>query len=348
MKFFFKFSIIVFLIFFACKKPSSILDLSNNEIHIYHEQLAIEDTLLHDIDEIALLDSLLFVIDETEHFYFALFNIKTDSLMFRFGTKGNGPGELMWPLFIECNKQNNAFVVSAINPVGYMYYSIDSLIANPNSYTPGILKIKKRDDNFIYTVNRLNDSLYIGKGQLKDGQFAIINKAGEIISIQEKYPVGDEVELYNQVELGSTYQGEITTKPESNKFAYVSIVGSILEVCEVKEDLLIEKIKTYYFNYPQIVSSNNRTALVKENIIGYKNLYSTKNYFYILYSELGMMEMMGNAFIFNTILVFDWNGKLVKKLKTDINLRTFAVSEDDKIIYGTTANPYPAIVKFNL
>jgi hypothetical protein len=293
--------------------------LSNNEIHIYHEQLAIEDTLLHDIDEIALLDSLLFVIDETEHFYFALFNINTDSLMFRFGTKGNGPGELMWPLFIECNKQNNVFVVSALNPVGYLYYNLDSLIANPNSYTPGILKIKKRDDNFIYTVNRLNDSLYIGKGQLQDGQFAIINKAGEIISIQEKYPVGDEVELYNQVELGSTYQGEITTKPESNKFAYVSIVGSILEVCEVKE-----------------------------NIIGYKNLYSTKNYFYILYSELGMMEMMENTFIFNTILVFDWNGKLVKKLKTDINLRTFAVSEDDKIIYGTTANPYPTIVKFNL
>lgn len=330
----------------SCKKNTSILDLNVEKESLQHKVLKL-DSELYKIGYICVFDSLLFVKDETRDAYFTLINLNSNEVICRFGEKGKGPGEMKWPLFITCNEKHKTFEVNAIQPKGLVVYHIDSLINENVHYKPTVLKFDV-DKNSIYSVDRLGNSLFIAKGGFHAGQFAIINELGELLSVQGNYPTEEESVHQDQYILGKTYQGFIKTHPQLPKFVYTSLVGSIIEFCDLDNKNNLKKYRFYYSDYPRFRVSGYNSALYSDNIVGYSSLYTTGKYVYVLYSEENVMNYEKNPYMFNTILKFNWDGELVKKYTTDIQIRTIAVSSDDKVIYGTSANPVPKIVKFEL
>jgi len=330
----------------SCNEEKSILELNVEEESLQHKKLNFKSDL-HKINQMCVFDTLLFLEDETDDAYFALIDVNTNKIICRFGKKGKGPGEMKWPIFIKCDKYRKTFEVTAIQPKGIIEFNIDSLIKNPINYKPRVLKLDI-DNKIVLTVHRLNDSIFLAKGGFREGQFAIINELGELLSIQGNYPTENESVKYDQFQLGMSYQGDIKTHPQLSKFVYTSIVGSVIEFCTLDGMYNLKKNSHYYSNFPKFKLFENTSALLPENIIGYNSLYTTDKYVYVLYSEDNMLNFADDPYMFNKILKFDWDGNLVKKYKTDIQLRTIAVSFNDKVIYGTSANPEPKIVKFDL
>lgn len=347
MKYFKRFSIVLCIFFFSCNNSPTILKLPKKAIEISHEEMSCQNADFYRLYELDIIDSLLFLYDETEDFYFALFNLNTKSLMFRFGTKGRGPGELYIPMFPKCNIGSRLFEVSTIQPRGLVQYNIDSLLKYEQQYSPKVLKVESENVN-ILTVNRLNDSLYLGKGYMDSGQFALINNEGKTLSVQENYPVDENKSNIDQALIGLAYQGEIESHPSKSKFVYIAGVGFVFELCEMNSNLEIRKKVKYYNNFPEFSIVNGSAANSPKNVVGFRCLYTTENYIYTLYSELDILTYSQNPYSINTILVFNWDGVLERRYNTDIGLASIAVCNNDKIIYGVAANPEPIIVKFEI
>ena len=339
--------IIILIISFSCNEPQSILEINCKEINLRHELVNIDNNKLFKIEKMVLVDSILFVLNETENNYFSVFNTNTNSLMFQFGKKGKGPGEIKWPLYINYCQNTNALEVNAIQPKGSIQYNIDSLVHYNGNYDPNVMNINV-EEMYFSNLKSFGDSLYIGNVESPDGQFAILDKNRKLISVQGRYPVDDGVIEKNQIILARAYKGELKTHPELPKFVYTSGLGSIIEICELDENMLIRKLNSYCFKHPRYTKDGVRVAKTRDNIIGYNSLYSTKEYIYALYSDANLMDFLADTHLFNTILVFDWSGNLVRKYKTDIKLRYITVSNDNSVIYGTAANPEPQIIKFKL
>lgn len=72
----------------------------------------------------------------------------------------------------------------------------------------------------------------------------------------------------------------------------------------------------------------------KENVIGYTDIYATDRYIYTLYSGKKLNQhtntRMLDTMLSNDILVYDWSGKCICRLVTDIKLFNICVTNDDK------------------
>ena len=75
---------------------------------------------------------------------------------------------------------------------------------------------------------------------------------------------------------------------------------------------------------------------------------ATDEYVYTLYSGRNYKDDKDRAFQSNLIHVYDWEGKLVKKLQLDIDIQQMAVSKDNRKIYAIADLPDPVLVVFEL
>ena len=67
---------------------------------------------------------------------------------------------------------------------------------------------------------------------------------------------------------------------------------------------------------------------------------------YTLYSGRSLKEHGLKCFQSNLIHVYDWEGKLVKKLQLDIDVKQMAVTKDNRKIYAIADLPDPVLVVF--
>jgi hypothetical protein len=71
-------------------------------------------------------------------------------------------------------------------------------------------------------------------------------------------------------------------------------------------------------------------------------------YIYALYSLKDKDASVQDKFRGNTIFVFDWEGKPIKKFVMDCDVKAIEVSDDEKRIYAIFDNPDPEIIYFEL
>lgn len=101
-----------------------------------------------------------------------------------------------------------------------------------------------------------------------------------------------------------------------------------------------ELLKAVIDNPPSINYENYRGDGSHPTYYFYVACCSTPNFVYALCNNTGrgLSKKIGSANN-SEIHLFDWNGNLLKVYKADHSLNTFTVSEDDKHIYATSANP---------
>ena len=101
----------------------------------------------------------------------------------------------------------------------------------------------------------------------------------------------------------------------------------------------IHLIKSLHFanpNYQPVSNDNlNRVIPSKENIIGYLDICATKEYIYALYADKKRFtDNKSNNYNSDTILVFDWNGNPIRKLKLTNEAYYICINEDRQMLYA--------------
>jgi hypothetical protein len=88
----------------------------------------------------------------------------------------------------------------------------------------------------------------------------------------------------------------------------------------------------------------------RKNKIGYISGDATDEYVYLLRGEQSLEYFLSEKKEQETdhLLVYDWEGVLVKDLKLDIPCRHICVTPDNQKIWAIAHTPEPSLVSFNI
>jgi hypothetical protein len=144
---------------------------------------------------------------------------------------------------------------------------------------------------------------------------------------------GDEKRIGNSIR-ALAYQGSLTTSPDAAKCVYASFNGDIIHFYDIRNDdiRLIGKPEKIFTGYD---IENNSTRTKINTVRGYVPVVATNNFVYALFWGLSIETLAKeeNDLMEGGILkVFNWNGKMVKKIGLGVPRKHIGISHDDKTL----------------
>lgn len=354
MKHIYYFTIFLILIYTSCSNkeirfPESIF--SNTET-LSQSDFTVGEKDLAQIEGIHCNDSILIVLDFHSGDSYTLLDVNSRKVIRRFGSIGQGPDEI--PLGTYGHIENNSFYLF-YDQTGYIgKYSIDSLCSTKNNLRSNRLAKYQIEEAQLSRAIPLNDSTYLGAGTYKSKfQYLLFNKNSEVFDYNiDIYNSNDA--NFNKYHKFLSNQGNLKKRPNRNQFVYSINFSSNLDFIEVKNNK-INLIKSLHFSNPNYQPINNddlnRVIPSKDNIIGYIDICATEKYVYALYTNKKIFENnKGNDYNSDTILVFDWNGNPIKKLRLRNEAYYICINENRKTLYAAVTNASYgwSIISYNL
>ncbi len=331
---------LLILSLYSCKKehkntPISLFKTEKELSKVYSD---FDKNSIGVIEGLLSNDSSLVILDFHSGNSFSLFNLSTEKSIGRFGTIGQGPGEI--PLGCYGYLSKNYFYASYDHTGLIAQYNMDSLIHNIN-VLPLVLIRYKIPEAFFSRVISINDSLFLGAGSYKSKyQFALFNSESTVVDYNiEIY--NSKNEEYNMYHKFLSNQGILRKHPSKNKFIYALNYSSNIDFIEIINNK-IYSIKSLRFRnpkgFPQSDGELNRILPDTESPIGYIDVAVGNNYIYAIYTDKKMIKEngKGNTFSSKHILVFDWEGNPINKYHLEDEAYFITVNEKSNKMYIAT------------
>jgi uncharacterized ubiquitin-like protein YukD len=274
-----------------------------------------------------------------------IINRKTKDLLYSTGQIGFGPNEISDATSVEFSKNDSIF---------YIYSSIDKKISEFSfsySATPNY-QIKQKNDFFkAYKVLKYTDSTYLGLTVDSPSRFVEFNKEGQSISFigkNENFSDRQDLDNFNIAQINMGWFG---SNPSRTHFAVASIFTNRIEIFDVEKN----SVNTFYLD----PKDHTKFDLVAEpsgysvhwdlkSPYHFRDVVLSNEYIFALYGGYSEREIQSNSIIAQTVYVFSLTGKLQAKLNLDTSIRSLAIDEELKELYGITTNSEPGIIKFEL
>jgi hypothetical protein len=289
--------------------------------------------------DMVVREDMLIYCDYHEGKFFSLYDLKENRLAGRHVSVGNGPDEVIPPLYILSLPQKDRLYAYQRNVATLNVFSVPGFrILNSIQFTSSTpwrpLELAKTKD------------YYIGETIYEDGRFGIYNQAGELLQTGGMYPFrGKDMDPMSAFIL---YQGACCASPENNCFAFGSTFCDHISFYEAGENgvtLLRE-----YASSDAKVSYPGQLVVDDDCLVAYTCAYGTVSRCYMLYSGKTYAANGNQSDGGHYILVFDWQGNYVETLETDREIRRFCVDESHRVIYAIALDEEGeyGIVKFQL
>lgn len=328
----------ILVIIFLCKscvKPS-LLEQFNTIEHIEHQTIRlVNDEIYHTVYQFISDSNYLIAHDRDMDSYFSLTDLEKNEIIARFGRRGMGPGEV--------NNPPSEIVPLNHNEFCFWDYNLRTLFTinynNPENDLSAYkaFTIPNKELNILNLVPLKNEK-YVGIGLFDEGRYLLLDSQGRGISYNYDYPQFDGDETFSNAHKAIAFQGHLRQKPDGNRFYFACTKSEILEIFSLDNNK-ITKIAEYHGEYAQFVPEtfgNNSiaTATKKESKVRFVSTDCTDEYIYLLYSGRIIADGHYQAYLASTILVFDWDGKPVKRYNLDKNIRCITINQYNNKIYG--------------
>ena len=269
--------------------------------------------------KMAVIDSLLTIIDYKSENLFHIFDINTNNYLGNYGSKGSGPNEFLHPYSIDYNSE-----------VDFHSSTFGDVYVLPTKF-----------------------STYVSFGLYKTNMFKIMDSKDENIGYFCDFPLEDEVasKTIDNRNLALAYQGKMISNSKNDKFAYISFYATIVGFYDVYVDR-IENNKLYAYDYPNFSINNDggsfSSPINKDGICAFLDVYGTEKYVYTLYSGQIISQSKEEAFRGKDAFVYDWEGNPAMHYVLDIPISSIAITKDNKKMFAIAYNPEPELVMFDL
>lgn len=189
----------------------------------------------------------------------------------------------------------------------------------------------------------LADGSYVTTGFF-NMHFAVLGKRGGLVYYMNNYP--DENEVDDKRVKALAFQGNFVTKPTLDRFAYYYHQSDVIEFYALKKGKLSGKI-SYTCKVAEYTLTDDNTPVILNGHYYFLNGCASNQFVYLLYAnpddESTRPQIAGN-----TLLVFNWNGKPVKRYDLPVKLTAIAVDPTDSLLYGIPLQPEGALLEFPL
>jgi hypothetical protein len=322
----------------------------NNEKHIElinhkktHENIFIEYGGL-----MVSFENILIGLEAKTNIPFYYLDYKEPNQLYRFGETGQGPTDFVTP-----------FSIQYIDKETYGVYDVNkksfSELALPeNNEKITVKKVIQVENKLTFHLMKTAHEQYIGIGAYEEGMFLLMDSIGNIISYFFNYPYRDnnERQIENRLK-AMAYQGDFIPNRRGDCFVYACNMADILHFYKVKKDKIepVEKKDKMYPIYRTEEREGGFGALMsRKNKIGYISGDATNEYVYLLHGTRTLEYFLSENKEYETdnLVIYNWEGRLIKDIKLDIPCRYICVTPDNKKIWAIANIPEPSLVSFNL
>lgn len=269
------------------------------------------------------IDSFLVIGDLKAEKLYSVFRLGDMNKIFSFGAKGTGPNEYIFSDGLR-RTQSGFYVFDRA------LLKINELTFSPNQLpTYSYVRITPSFAG-LYNLIQTADSSYVALSFSEDYRYVVV-KNDSVYPSSIDYP--DDGINCSRVSKSLVYQGNLQKHPRYDKFVFVSYYGQIMEILQLTESGTLEMVSSFNKIYPQYVPSESvGFNFMDKNMTGCLSLSVTENYIYQLYS--GKEKTDSGRNFSDKVLVYDWEGNLVRTLLFEEELSGFCVNDDDTAIYG--------------
>ena len=306
-----------------------------------HDVLMGDEYLIGKINDMALMnDSIPVVINVGSDKAFQVLDYSRKKVI-EVGNVGQGPDDFLLSFGLS-SKSGNSF---SVNDVNRRRFSTVHLNPEDDSWRVEH-PLKFESIQHIY-IKPIVNNRYVATGIYEDCHLKLLDEKGMTLQGVGEWPYQDEQEKKVPGSIrASVYQGKLEVSPSVDKLAFVVTSADIMYFYRILPDgnlELISKQENAYAHYDHTNGAHYGSAPHH-----YIDACTTEDYVYTLYSGRNLKEHGMKCFQGNLIRVYDWEGKLVKKLQLDIDVKQIAVSKDNRKIYAIADLPDPVLVVFGI
>ena len=238
--------------------------------------------------------------------------------------QGRGHGEINRPESLNFWEKNRQVCFYDNSSAKLYYYQL----TDPKE---GFIKYVKTEDfsgqGAIRGVWSLHEKRFLVDGQIEPKptsemkRFQLLDSS-EIVSEYNTFPVdGDD-------RLAVIGQKNITFSPDRTKFVLTIIYGGILEIFDIQEDSIQQKVLRMFYP-PNIMFKDGSVLNTSETVFGFSSSTATSQRIYTVSIDSTDPNQ------FNKISIFDWQGNELVRYNTDCLVYRIFVREDEpNTIYG--------------
>jgi hypothetical protein len=248
-----------------------------------------------------------------------IYDLNKESITQKFGRKGKGPGEFLG-ISSYIIKNCNTLEIFDITLCRITYYTIDKLLSGFS--IPDSIKKVSTDFGIPFFIQKIDSNRYVASGRFHPYRYAILDRNLNIISthlpVPQKLP-----DLANN----KFYHAGIIYNDSLKRLAVGMKAYDMLQILNTD----IEVIKSVHgpdHNFP------DWTGKQKFYPEGYSPLSGNTNKIYGVYS--GETPSTINDWIKSfgkNIHIFDWEGRPLKRIRTDYRIGNIVISESQKRLY---------------
>lgn len=279
--------------------------------------------------EIVIHDTLMVVKDDYHNKYFSLIDLKNYQQISRFGEKGKGPNEIMFPANVNFINDSLEFTIS--NPTRYVRIAKRDLLSLDSLKTLDVQEIKIPDSwaqNLIWFPAMRK---FIANGMFHEGKYAIIgidSNTPNFIGFLPNSPYINEIENFL---LCDAYQGYIKPRPDGKMVAHVSLMSDLIDVINTQGEIK-SRFQTYH---PEVKVENGMLGTSRNSPYGFSSMALTNQYIYALYSGRTFNDYALAAEFGEKLYVFDWDLNPVCSYILPVEALSIAVTQCNSKLYFT-------------
>lgn len=296
-------------------------------------------------DSIAVIEGLecdgknLVVSDVYEGKCYTLFDASTGAYIGRFGSIGQGPGEI--ENLCSGHLSDGCFSIFSGQTGRIQKYFMDSLRLGHQNASPIHLFTYNLPDLSAFGLSVLNDSTFLAAGTyLSRYQYCLFNDRNEVLdSAVEIYNAADS--SFNNYIRPLTNQGVMAVHPtEKERFAYALWYSSNIDFMKVTKHH-IDVIRKNHYGNPEIkpltLSMGGTVGYSfepnKESPVGFLDLAASVQGVYALYSDKAFKDSRRES---RHVLFWDWEGNPIGNYQLDTDVYHIAVTPEGKKLFAAT------------
>ncbi|SFL52127.1 TolB-like 6-blade propeller-like [Porphyromonadaceae bacterium KH3CP3RA] len=333
----------------SCKENEKKIINNFNEIeNVSHTPVKLDnDSFFSKVWKIYYVNDKLITYDVDNEFLFSITDLNKKVMLSKFGKLGQGPDEISG--MVTTTSIVNKNTISFFEPNKSILYTIN--FENPtNLLLTEELSVKGID--MIMTLTPLSSDLFVATGIFEQGRFLLLDKAGKVISYNFDYPTFTNEEIFTHAHKAMAFQGKLAVRPDGKRFFFACEDSEVFEIIEITQNNNLNKIFEFHGELgnfkPEGDGRNSIAAAISRNSKKkFIDSYCTQDYIYLLYSNKVIGDNIYDAYLANTVLVFDWDGNPVKLLNLDTTVSNIAINENDRYMYAYS-NDTEQLIRFTL
>ena len=339
------FCCLLIFLFSSCSQNSNKDDVL--AVRCQHEILFDDNEyILGKPSNMALIDSMLVIVDSQMSPMLHLLNVKTGKPIGQYLSRGQGPDEYMRIGTLERLNRDTLFFHDLNKRVCCFL-----ILPKKENGIPKIIEAFKCTGTAHNTLIPLKDDSYIASGVYQEGRFCLLTDSGKTKKFWGNYPSRDDREksVTNFIK-SQVYMGQLSSSPANDKFIFHATAADLLSFYEYKngEIRLLKEIQRSLPDYEYGENMDKFQGTSRKNPFTYLSACTTERFVYLLYSGKTYHNDGLNAFKSNLIHVYNWQGEKIKDLYLDVDIKEMSVSDDDRLMYAVADLPNPTIVSFEL